>query len=209
MERNALTNKIRWHDFKDKGTPFYDFEFKAIKVFHMKNFYKFVYWWLQEEGYRAANPEDEIDDHPETFYEEWRMPDGDLQRRIWWRMLFNPEFHGQDSARHRYIIDLNYKNLFMRNVDTVINGRKVKAQEGEVEVVVNAYLWYYTKDVEEHPLLKYFKYFFKKRWIKPMKEGYRDDLRARMRKFQDALRDFFNMATYEDDEKNFHLERGL
>ena len=205
----AAVPYLRFKDSKSKGESFYDFEFKAIKVFHMKNFYKFVYWWLQEEGYRGCNPEDENDDHPETYYEEWRMPDGDMQRRIWWRLVFNPEFHGRDEARHRYIIDINFKNLFLKNVDTVINGRKVKAQEGEIELKVDAKLLYYMEDVFEHPILHYFKYFFKKRWTKPMKEGYRDDLRARMRKFQDALRDFFNMATYEDDEKNFHLERGL
>lgn len=205
----AAIENIRWHSAKEKGHMFYDFEFKAIKVFHMKNFYRFVYWWLQEEGYRAANPEDENDEHPEVYFEEWRMPAGDLQRRIWWRLLFNPEFHGREKARHRYIIDVNFKNLFLKNVDTVINGRKVKAQEGEISVKVKAYLWYYYEDVTTHPLLKYFKYFFEKRWVKPMREGYRDDLRHRMRKFQDAMRDFFNMVTYEDDQKNFHLERGL
>lgn len=193
----------------DKGDSFYEFEFRVIKVFHMKNFYKFMYMWFQEEGYRAVNPDSMVDEYPEVYYEEWRLPDGEFQRRIWWRFMFNPETHSKPTSRYRYFIDVNFKNLYMKNVESVINGRKVKAQEGEVEVGVKAYVWIDTESVVANPFLKTFGYFFKKRWIKHTKEGYRDEIRWRMRRLQDAMKEFFNIVTYEDNQKNFHLERGL
>lgn len=209
----------RFKSTKDKGTDamghegkaMYEFEFKEVKIFHMKNFYKFLYWWLMEEGWRAAEDEGENDDKIETFYEEWRLPDGNMERRIWWRLVYNPEFHSRDTSRHRYYLDIHIKNLFLKNVDTVVGGRKVKAQEGEVEVKAKAYIKIFDDDIKKHPIFgQYLIYkFFRQRWYKHTFEGYRDDLRIRMRKLQDTMKDFFSSATYEDDNKNFHLEKGL
>ena len=195
----------------NKGKDTYQFEFRTIKVFHMKNFYRFVYWYLLEEGWRAAEDESENDEKWETFFEEWRMPDNTLQRRIWWRLVYCPESpHGRTSSRYRYYLDLNFVNLFLKNTETVVGGRKVTAQEGEVKVVVKGYIKIFDDDVQKHPFVgKVLYHFFRKRWYKQIYEGYREDIRFKLRGFQDALKDFFNMAAYQDDHKNFHLERGL
>jgi hypothetical protein len=194
----------------NKGKAMYEFEFRVVKVFHMKNFYKYVYWYLTEEGWRAAEDEGENDERIETFFEEWREPNGNMQRRIWWRLVFNPEFHSRGSSRHRYYMDLNFTNLFLRNTETVVGGRKISAQEGELKVRVKVYVKIFDEDVEKHPLMgKVLFHFFRRRWYKPIYEGYRTDVRARARSLQDAMKDFFNIVTYQEDQKNFHLERGL
>jgi len=194
------------------GRDMYNFEFKIIKVFHMKNFYRFMYWYLIEEGWRAAEDDDgfENDERFETFFEEWRMADGTLQRRIWWRIVFNPEFHSRGSSRYRYYVDINFKNLFLKNTEAVISGRKVAAQEGELRVNVKAYIRIFDDDIKKHPLIGNVLYqFFRRRWYKPIFEGFREDIRIRMRNLNDAMKDFFNIVTYQEDQKNFHLERGL
>ena len=193
----------------DKGTVMYEFELKTAKVFHMKNLYKFVYEYLLEEGYRASMVEDDSDEYPETYYDEWRLPEGHMERRIWWRFVMNPEFHARPHTRYRYYVDLNFRNLWLKNIETVVGKRKVRAQDGEISIVVKAYLKILDDDIVKHAIMKYFSYFFRRRWIKQIREGYRDDLRHRMRKFQDAVKDFMAVVTYEDDQKNFHLERGL
>lgn len=208
----------RFKSQKDKGSdamgvegrPMYKFEFRAIKVFNMRNFYRFMYWYLLEEGWRAAEDETDNDENWETFFEEWRAPDGTLQRRIWWRVLFNPESHSRGTSRYRYYMDITYKNLFLKNTETVVSGRKVSAQEGELTVNVTGYVKIYDSDVKAHPLIGNVLYqFFRRRWYKLIFEGYRDDIRIRIRSLNDAMKDFFNMATYQEDQKNFHLERGL
>ncbi len=214
----AYPNFPRFKSTKDKGSDslgvegksLYEFEFRVVKVFHMKNFYKFVYWYLTEEGWRAAEDEGEEDERVETFFEEWREPNGNMQRRIWWRLVYNPEFHSRGTSRYRYYMDLNFTNLFMRNTETVVGGRKMTAQEGELKVRVKVYIKIFDQDVKKHPLMgPILFHFFRKRWYKPIFEGYRNDIRVRARNLQDAMKDFFNVATFQEDQKNFHLERGL
>ena len=191
----------------DKGTAVYDIAFKTTKTFHMKNLYKFIYEYLMEEGWRSSMDEGNDDTSPETYYEEWVMPNGFIERRIWWRLQLNPET--PPNSRYMYYMDITFRNLYIKNVDTVVGGRKSKAQDGEVNIEATAYLRMFYDDVEKHPILKYFFYFFKNRWIKNIFEGYRNDLRFRMRKFQDAINQFFTIETYEDDQKNFHLDKGI
>jgi hypothetical protein len=194
------------------GRSMYDFQFRAVKVFHMKNFYRFLYWYLTEEGWRSAEDDEkfENDNKFETFFEEWRAADGMLQRRIWWRLTYNPEFQSRYSSRYRYYMDLNMKNLFLKNVETVVGGRKVNAQQGEVEIKVKGYIRIYDDDVKKNPFIgRVLFHFFRKRWYKPIYEGYREDIRIKLRSLQDALKDFFNIVAYQEDQKNFHLERGL
>ena len=207
----------KFKDIKEKGSDalgnpgksMYDFELKEVKVFHMKNFYKFLYWYLTEEGWRASEDEGENDEKIETFYEEWRHADGTMERRIWWRLMYNPEFHGRPHTRYRYFLDINIKNLFLKNTDTVVSGRKVKAQEGEVEIKAKLYIKIYDDEMKKNAIMNALYRFFRKRWYKHTFEGYRDDARIRVRKLQDSIKDFFNSATYEDDIKNFHLDKGL
>ena len=175
---------------KDRGDEWYKFEIKTTKVFHMKNLYKFVYEWMMEEGFRAAMVEKDNDEYPETYYEEWMLPEGHIERRIWWRFVMNPETHAREHTQYRYYVDLNFRNLWLKNKETVVDGRKVKAQDGEVSVFGKAYAKIFLDEINTHPVLKYFSYFFRKRWIKHVKEGYRDDIRFRMRKLQDAIKDF-------------------
>ncbi|MBR9690982.1 hypothetical protein GOV08_04835 [Candidatus Woesearchaeota archaeon] len=194
----------------DKGIEFYRFRLKSEKIFHMKNFYRFLYQYMMEEGFRAADDLDpgESDMFPETYYEEWHFPQGHMERRMWWRLVFNPELHSRATTRYRYYVDLNFRNLNLTNVEAVVDGRRAKVQSGEVEIVVRAYLKIFWDEIREHKILRYFDWFFRKRWYKDTMFGYRDDLRNRMRKLQDAVKDFMHMATYDDNQKVFHLKRG-
>lgn len=195
---------------KDKGKSLYSFELKNTKIFHMKNFYKFLYQYMIEEGYRTAGIEDQSDTYPETFYDEWVLPNGYMERRIWWRFYYNPETHARFGTQYRYYIDLNFRNLWLKDTETVIQGKKIKAQKGEIGIIVKAYFKFISEDeIKKHPILQYFYYFWRRRWIKYIYEGYRDDLRAKMRKLQDAIKEFMDTATYEDDQKSFHKKRGI
>ncbi len=163
--------------------------------FLVDELYKLMREWLVEEewqGERGPCKDDAA--FPEVYYLQRVNPQ--LGRDIWWRWrLHKYPFPG--AKFWKFLLDIDAHALWIKPVELVIKDKKIKAEQGEMEVQFNAYLQYDSnKDWEKSAWLNP----FKKIWVNRIKIRERDDLIVRLRKdvnrLQELVKNFFALQTY-------------
>ncbi|MFW6311872.1 MAG: hypothetical protein ACOC1K_06525 [Nanoarchaeota archaeon] len=172
---------------------------KYKDVFHLKNLYRYMHEWLINDGW--GNHSDEK--WPEVMYMSNQRHDGE-EVWTWWR-LERPNNNYMKSA-----MDVDMHVLYLKNVEKVINGKKVKAQNGECEVIIRGRLVvdpdsYWRK----HWLLKHLNQFYWRRFNKLRVEQQKQELYQDCYKFHAAIKNFFRLYQVEPDRKPFRSHGGL
>lgn len=105
------------------------FDFPALyKVLH--HFMVENYWFDLEGG-----------DYFETFYKEQHLPGGAINHDIRWRAVREPKSEFHRSIKFiKYYLKLEMKTIVMKKTEVMIDGKKVKMNEGELTVRAKFYL---------------------------------------------------------------------
>ncbi len=174
-------------------------------IFEFKNLYAFMYEWLRDEGFRDYDGGEMW----ETFYWERRTPSGHTDYNIWWRLQMQPP--GQSSAWFLYRLNVDFTGLGIQKTEVMHNGKKVGAYNGEIGVNISpVVLVDYNSFSKKGSVLGSFinSKMFLNRIMKKDLKYHKDTMDDIAYRFQEALKDFFGLTTFEDKGIPFHSKVG-
>ncbi len=140
---------------------------KQKGLFHFKNFYAFSYDWLTGEDYRVT----------EKVYSEEITGDSKVIKIEW-------QAKKKISDYFRFIIQVKWLILDLKDAEVVKEGKKVKMNIGTVEIKVKGVLVKdYEHKWEDHPFWKFLRGTYDRYIIKSRIEEYEDKLKEETDEF--------------------------
>jgi len=133
-------------------------------------------------------------EHYETFYLEKIDTGGIKELWIKWRPQKIPE----ENSYYRYWLDFDIHCVGLKNIDTVKEGKKLKVQQGEIEMYVTAYMDLdYQGQWSSHPILKFFNKLFPNRiFRKELFDKHKKELYREAYELQNWIKQWFKLKTY-------------
>jgi hypothetical protein len=178
-------------------------EIENEETFHMKNLYKMIHDWLDEEGFKDIYGDTE---NPEIFYLERILLSGAKEHRIWWRCMKNP----QKSSYYQYYLKIDFMTLNMKSIEVMHQGHKMKTDRGDVIIRISAYLQLdYKNEWRNSSFLMNFDKLFRKRIYKAQIESYKVDLYKTIYRLQNTIKQYLKLKNIYEMPKPFHPEKGL
>ena len=168
-------------------------------VFVMVYFYKMLHFWLEEEGFLDPFKTHE---YMESEYIQRQLTNKEYH--IFWKTEKNPI----DSSYYKYHLDIDMRVILMSDVEVIKNGRKVKAQKGEMQVKINPWIEVdMGKGWETHPILKYISSYFRRRLYKREMELHKKELYRDAYRLQAVIKKYLEMKSFLPEIEVYH-EKG-
>jgi hypothetical protein len=177
-------------------------------TFHMKNLYKLIHDWLEEEGYSDIYGETRDNFNPEIFYLERISGSGGREHRIRWRCLKTPN----NSAYYRFFLKIDFLTINMKSIEVMHQGYKMKTDRGDIVIDIEAWLQLdYQDEWKDTSILrnKFIQNLFKNRIYKEQIESYKVDLYKSTYRLQNTIKQYLKLKTLYEMPKPFHPEKGL
>ncbi len=159
-------------------------------VFSLSYMYKLMREWLIDNGY-ADRDEDKF---PEVFYLQKENPA--FGKEIWarWRLKKEPD---PAAKLWRFDLDVDIHVLGLKEVEVTHQNKRIKADKGEVEVEIAAYIVYdYEKAWEKATFLKPYAKFITDRLQKKKSVEFETKLGEESDRFRDAIKEYLQLPTY-------------
>jgi len=176
-------------------------------TFHMKNLYKLVHDWLDEEGFTDLYGDRHPDGNPETFYlERLNATTGAKEHRIRWRSI------RVANTYYRYFIKIDFTTLNMKSIEVMHQGYKMKTDRGDVIINIEAWLQLdYNNTWKDTPFLKnpFIQKIFRFRIYKEQVESHKIFLYKAAYRLQNTIKQYLKLKTLYEMPKPFHPEKGL
>jgi hypothetical protein len=167
-----------------------DFRVKFKDVFDMKNFYKMIHDWLIEYDWEDQKGDK---DHFETYYLEKIGAKGEKEHVIWWRLEKIPS----KNSYYKYILELLYHTVALKNTEIVVEGKKLKVNKGEIETKIRTYVELdYEGKWSHHPVLNMFKDIFRERIFKADLESHKRELYRESFILQGAMKKYLKLKGF-------------
>ena len=112
------------------GDQFTSITFKYDEVLSLKELYKFAREWMVINGYMSP-----ISGYDEKYYMEKVDQSGAKEIWVWWRT----SRVNKQNVYVKFFLNVDFHIMGLREVEVTVRGQKVKANKGEVEIMVNAY----------------------------------------------------------------------
>ena len=173
---------------------------KYEDVFNLQNLYRMIREWLIANEYAS----DKQDEKMEKFYLE-KHSGGVKEMWIWWRTSKVP--HG--SKYFKYVINIDYHVLNMKDVEIMHKGTKIKANKGEAEVLINCYLDTEAEFEIEKSLFRMIANLFRKRIYRQQVEQHKKDLQSDMLSLQHDIKQFLELKGFLPKSELLHPLKGL
>jgi len=175
-------------------------EVKSTDVFQHKWLYIELHYWAIEFSYAT----DQDPDFPEDLFWEMRWQDGSREFWIWWRL--EKQIEGNEFWRR--ILNVDFHGVRMRSVEIMYKGKKIKADKGKFELLLQSKL---LKDKDgawgKSWLRGFWELFWKRIWRKEI-EMYRKEIMTDMRTVQDIGRKFYHLGGLAGDKMPFTPPKG-
>ncbi|MBU0666086.1 MAG: hypothetical protein ABIC91_04120 [Nanoarchaeota archaeon] len=180
------------------------FEIESEQVLHFKNLYKLMHEWLGEKGY--VDPEGMTDKFESFYFERTIASTGNQEHRIWWRAHYIPG----NSNYVRYFLKVDFQTLNAKSVEVMHKGLKFKTNKIDAIVRIEAWLQLdYNNLWKDHWLLKHVDNFFRKRIYKNFREEHKRELYRHAYEFQQRIKQYLNIKTFEPQPKLFQHRLGM
>jgi len=174
---------------------------KYEDVFSFKELYKAIRDWLIVNEYAS----DKRDEEMEKLYLEKQSGAGVKELWIWWRNSKAP--HG--SKYFKYVINVDYHVLNMKDVEIMHKGSKIKANKGEVEILINCYLQTEAEFEIEKSMFRFIANLFRKRIYRQEVEQHKKELQEDMFSLQHEIKQFLELKGFLPKSELLHPLRGL
>jgi hypothetical protein len=203
--------KFQKRDGPDKG--FKDTLIARISIenedtFHLKNLYKLIRDWFDEEGFVDIYGSRGSEGNPETFYLERINASGGREHRIRWRMLKTPN----NSGYYRFFMKVDFITINIKAIEVMHQGYKMKTDRGAIIIMIEAWLQIdYNDEWKNHPILKhkFFENLFRNRIYKEQIESHKVDLYKLTYKLQNVIKQYLKLKTLYEMPRPFTPEKGL
>lgn len=185
-----------------------DFSIKQKDVLDLKLLYESMHDWLVRHGYGSTDDKK----FGETLFLQRVGQDG--AREIWfrWRVEKTPDDVGPgDSPRLIYQIRINAHTLGVKKTEIVKDGKKLKLDKGEVEVMIKANIIKDPKDAyKKSNAPEFLKKWFWKGQGQDELDKHGQILFRETYAFGDMLKRFFEMHTLTPEPQGeFYPQRGI
>lgn len=180
--------------------PLVRFSLNFKGVFHLKQLYMMIREWLMENGYKE-------DKWMEQLYLQREGPPG-KEHWIWWRMNKNI------NKYFKYKFNVDFHTLTISDTEIVHEGKKVKAQKGEIEVFFDMRLILDPNDQwENHWLLKHeiIQRWWKGKFFKPEIDQHEELSIKDAYRLQGVLKQYLDLKGFMHEYQGelYHPVRGL
>jgi hypothetical protein len=167
------------------------FRVKFREQFNLKSLYIFMHEWMVQEEWATRNDSS----FPETFMGQNESALGGTE--VWWNWRFTkPPGVGSPGLNNYYQwrMNLNGHVVLLREVEAVKDGKKVKTNWGEIEILIDAQVETdHNKNWRNHPILKHFEDLFRNRIFRADLLKSRDELYREIYRLQTAIKDHLDM----------------
>lgn len=173
---------------------------KYKDIFDMKAFYEALHEWLNEFGW--TDIQDKLDKY-ETFYGERIGRDGAKELWIRWRMHKNPAA----AAMLTYYLDFDFHCLQLVSTEVVREGKKLKVNKGEVEIIIKSFIdEKYKEKFANNPLLKHVSELFSNRIYNTVIDQRKKELYQEVYILLNFIKQWFKLKRYlpYEEVKSFH-----
>lgn len=175
---------------------------KYKDVFHLQNLYVMFHEYLAEEGFLDEDQEGStLNGHrySETLYMEKfiqkGLHTGGKELWVYWRTFKMPET--KYSGYMRYLLDFDIHVTYMRDMEVMHHGKKMKVQWGEIEFFIRPKIEVdYKGQWRKHWLLKHLIKIYNKRIMQYEFEKREKELWREAYRFQGKIKSFLNMRTF-------------
>jgi hypothetical protein len=177
-------------------------------TFHLKNLYKLIHDWLDEEGFVDLYGDRGTDGNPEVFYLERLSGTGSREHRIRWRCIKTPN----DSKYYRYFVKIDFTTINMKSIEVMHQGYKMKTDRGDVGITIEAWLQLdYDEEWDRNSFLKsrFIQKLFRNRIYKEQIESHKIDLYKTIYRLQNIIKQYLKLRTLYEMPKSFHPEKGI
>ncbi len=175
-----------------------EFRVKYRDVFSLRNLYIMLHEMLLEEGWLGKDNDKEHADI-ETLYSENAYQKGihrgGKELWFWWRASKFPE--GKYSSYLKNFLDIDAHIVYLQNVEVVHQGKKMTAQNAEIEMFFRAKIESdYNNEWEKHWFLKYMKPVYEKRVIHVEIEKREKELWRDVYRIQAKVKQYLQLRTF-------------
>ncbi len=182
------------------------FKVKYKDVFHMKNLYNMMHELLWEEGWTGYEG-DRWHEDIETLYSEnvyqKGIHSGGKELWIWWR--FRKDMEGKFSGYFRYLLDIDFHGVYLKDVEIIHQGKKVKVNSGELEIFFRPRIeGDYTGKWRSNKLLKNFQDIYEKRIMLADIEKMEKNLWRVSYQIQNKVKEFLDLKSFVPTAPAFH-----
>ncbi len=188
----------------------YSTQIKQERIVHLENVYRYMHHYLAEEGWKAQESLDNVEDTKryENFYGEYRDQEGHKEIRFWWRLK---KSFGGIAGSHSYFAQKAYIDVLttnMKRVEMMYKGKKIKPYVGELIIWFNGILeldtnGWFNKNTG-HPLLVILEDFFPRMIYKNRVREQEIELRRWCERFIEDLK--FYMGLNRFDQKRVPMD---
>ncbi len=186
------------------------FSVKYKDVFHLRNLYVMMHELLLEEGWLGFdNQSADLTSHSdiETLYSENVFQKGihygGKEMWVWWRAQRHQA--GRRSDYFLDTLDIDWHGDRLSNMEIVHQGKKMTAQQGEIEIFFRARI---ISDIDhrwEHSwFLKHFKHIYEHRLMHANLEKREKDLWRDVYRIQSKVKAYLNLRTWMPTPELFH-----
>ncbi len=168
------------------------YEIEVDSTFHLKNIYKRIHDWLEDNNYYDA--ESGKGSNFETLFYQITKPNGLMFHHIWWRILKNPA--GTSGKTFQYFMKINFQTIAVSKHETMVNGKKFKTYKGDVIIRIKAYVRVDPEDKwNNHPVIKHFQKIMLNRWLKKEINFHKKQLFAEVTTLQRLIKQYMGGHT--------------
>jgi hypothetical protein len=194
----------------------YRTEIRQQRVIHLENLYRYMYYYLNEEGWFATDGTKDW----EVYYMEHRDQHEEREEiKIWWRLIQGPGFGpgwtaaGGITSSHpffRYSLNIDFLCYHVKRIEMMHEGRKIKPYIGDVTIYIAAVLELdYHEWMKKGGLLKILKEYFIRRIYKRNIREHELELRRLATRYSDDFKHFIGLARYTEDRKLIQPAKGF
>lgn len=201
MALPKITNK--YTDYGEDKIPIHFFRIDYKQLFDINYIYYALRDWFIDNKW-ATRIDSEfpeqlmiVRDNPQFGKELW----------IQWRFEKTPQ--PEKTKLWKYVLDVDWHILGMKDAEIVVNGKKVKANKGQLELDVRANLIFdYSKSWAKTSILKAHKNWLMRNFYRKTFSKYKRVLHEEATKLQDAMKEYLRIkGYYEEKEMAFWDQR--
>ncbi|HIH38608.1 hypothetical protein J4460_01395 [Candidatus Woesearchaeota archaeon] len=166
---------------------------KHLDYFHMRNLYFMMHEWFIEEGWATR-----VDyDFGEKFYLHREHAKRGDEIWFWWRLTKGAPGQSGPNPFYEWHLDLDCHVVLLTEVEVVHEGEKFKANYGEPEIKVRAYILVDPKGTwQKKIILKDMYDVFTKRVWKAELQSQRIQLYREAYRLQEAIKTYMKLQLY-------------
>lgn len=193
-------------DWNKNGSLAAKFEIEVEYVHHLKELYKRVHLWLDEEGFKDFNGRGDY----ETLYWQRDLPNGLTEHHIWWRAYKHPGMEGKPQTQFTWFLKFNYQTIAVSKAEKMHKGKKWKMFQSNTIMRFEGHLiTNFDEGFDNTFFLKGLKERWKKWIYKDRMKYFEDAFVGKLVELQDEIKAFLELRKGQETPPNIYPPSAL